>query len=74
MMHPHTGAMVMLPQDFTPLDMQHARQQIGDEAVLVHGTQADIEAMATRVRLGDAELAKRKARRQQQKASRRRNR
>lgn len=44
------------------------------QKVLVWGTEDDVEAMSQRIRLGDREIANRKARRKAQKDARRRNR
>lgn len=45
-----------------------------DGAIIAYGTEAEIAAIARRVRLGDAELRARRGRRKSQRAARRRNR
>ena len=48
--------------------------QAAEGAVVMYGTPDEIEGTARRLRLGDAELRARKARRKAQRASRRANR
>ena len=72
MMDPFTGDAQML--DAATFD--EARRQAAEfpGRVLVHGTEDQIAAMSQRIRVGNRELDNRRARRAQQKASRRRNR
>lgn len=72
MMDPFTGDAQML--DAATFQEALARSRDYPGRVLVHGTEDQIAAMSRRIRLGDRELGNRKARRTQQKASRRRNR
>lgn len=75
MMDPRTGDYVMLPspgRDALAKDLLAAAEQEGK--VLLAGTEAQIAALSKRVHLGNAEMDRRRARRAQQKESRRRNR
>ncbi len=72
MMDPFTGDARMLDALTFEDAMREAKAFPGQ--VLVHGTEDQIQAMSARVRLGNQEMGNRKARRQAQKASRRRNR
>lgn len=77
-MDPYSGRYVELSAD---LDDLTARTRAADELgvptatlVKVEGTREAVEELARRVRLGEAELSARKARRKAQRAARRRNR
>ena len=76
MMNPRTGDYAMLDasdEDAARRQLEDARR-LGEDLVLLQGTEEQIKALSTRVRLGDAELERRRARRQQQRKSRRDNR
>lgn len=69
MMDSHTG-------DFVPFDLLAGEEPPAPEPgkLLVFGTEDDMRAAAARLRLGELELERRKARRKAQKAARRQNR
>lgn len=67
MIEPQTGQYLMIDPSYVPT-------ALADGALVMHGTEAEVRAVAARVRLGAREQANRAARRKQQRASRRRNR
>lgn len=63
-----------LPDAERELAMNIAELKAARGTILAHGTEADIAAIAARVRLGDRELRNRAERRKMQRESRRQNR
>lgn len=72
MMDPFTGDARML--DALTFEDALVEAKAFPGQVLVHGTEDQIQAMSARVRIGNQEMANRKARRKAQKDARRRNR
>ena len=71
--HPaNFGAVTYLSEDVTL--GQLSTIAVDYDAVVMHGTRDEIEAVAARMRLGDRELRNRSTRRRMQRESRRKNR
>lgn len=74
MMDPFTGDARMLDAATFEDALTAFRREAKPTDVLVHGTEEQIQAMSTRIRLGNQEHRNRKARRKAQANARRRNR
>lgn len=70
--HPATYGQITYLSEDVSLGQLGARSAQGD--LVMFGTRAEVEGVATRLRLGQRELEQRAARRRMQRESRRRNR